>query len=304
MNMFRPIYFPIILLALSLFSCSGKENKNSPVSNDSSEKKIKNKVAATTQTEQVKPVFSYHFVKRKDWLAQKDSFEGARHLDILTVINRVDTTHLKRLDSILVPNDFSRKPEDYLPFPNHVDLLQDVKKIVIFSYPTQTFAAYEHGNMVLTGVTNMGRKNKPTPEGLFFTNWKAKKTTSTVNDEWVLKWNFNVQNKLGVGFHEYALPGYPASHSCMRLTSSNAQFLYNWAQQWILKGDELKAPGTPVIVYGNYPFGKSKPWYQLTENPNAMTIPVDSLNAYIQPYLQTILDKQKLRETVESDMIK
>ncbi len=91
--------------------------------------------------------------------------------------------------------------------------MKNIDKIIFFSYPTQVFATYENGDLVYTGPTNMGRKKDPTPTGLFYSNWKAEETTSTFNDEWDLKWNFNIENKLGVGWHQYSLPGYPASHS-------------------------------------------------------------------------------------------
>src|SRR5690606_1839885 len=127
----------------------------------------------------------------------------------------------------------------------------------------------------------MGRKSSKTPTGLFFTNWKSKRSVSTVDDEWILKWNFNVHNKWGVGFHEYALPGYPASHSCMRLLSEDAQFLYNWADQWILKNDQVQlAHGTPVIIFGAYPFGEPRPWFKMVADPKALDIPVDTLVQY------------------------
>jgi hypothetical protein len=58
------------------------------------------------------------------------------------------------------------------------------------------------------GPTKWGEKHK-TPTGLF-SNWKAEETTSTF-DEWDLRWNFNIENKLGVGWHQYSLQGYPAS---------------------------------------------------------------------------------------------
>jgi hypothetical protein len=45
-----------------------------------------------------------------------------------------------------------------------------------------------------------------------------------------LRWNFNIENKLGVGWH--SLPGYPASHSCLRL--EDAKLLYEWADEWQL----------------------------------------------------------------------
>jgi len=295
----KPVY-PLLLLLLTvfIFSCKSKEQKNVVQTIDSTLKKAV-ETLAPPQEENLKPTLTYHWVKKKEWQSKKDSFEGAMHLDILNALNRVDTTHLKRLDSIIVPNDFSLPLSSYMPFPDHLDMVKDINKIILFSYPTQTFAAYENGKLVKTGPTNMGKKATPTPQGLFFTNWKAKKTISTVDNGWVLKWNFNVHNKWGVGFHEYGLPGYPASHSCMRLLGADAQFLYSWADQWILKNNHgPSANGTPVIVFGKYPFGEARPWFKVVEDPKAMVIPVDSLNSYIEPHLQTILEKQKQRQEV------
>jgi hypothetical protein len=42
------------------------------------------------------------------------------------------------------------------------------------------------------------------------TNWaflhelESRGTTSTFDDEWDLRWNFNIENKLGVGWHQYS----------------------------------------------------------------------------------------------------
>ncbi|WP_346239116.1 L,D-transpeptidase [Niabella insulamsoli] len=294
------LFIPLTLTILitTAYSCNNSDQNNIPAAVDSTVKGIVEKVAPPKK-ENLKPVITYSWVKKKDWLSAKDSFEGANHLDLLNAINRVDTRHLKRLDSILVPSDYSQEVKMYLPFPEEVDALKDIHKIIFFSYPTQVFAAYENGKLVLTGPTNMGRKSKKTPRGLFFTNWKAKKTRSTVDDEWILKWNFNVHNKWGVGFHEYALPGYPASHSCMRLLEADAKFLYSWADQWILKNDyERLAYGTPVLVFGTYPFGEPRPWFQLSENPKALDIPADSIASYVKPHLQTIIERQQQRQQV------
>jgi hypothetical protein len=174
--------------------------------------------------------------------------------------------------------------------------LKDIDKIIFFSYPTQTFATYENGDLIYTGPTNMGRKKDPTPTGLFFTNWKAEKTTSTFNDEWDLRWNFNIANKLGVGWHQYELPGYPASHSCLRLQEKDAKYLYNWADQWILKDDEnVLVKGTPVIVFGKYDFDAPKPWLQLAQNPKALNISASEIENATKPYLNGILSEQKKR---------
>ncbi|MGN6293271.1 MAG: L,D-transpeptidase [Chitinophagaceae bacterium] len=174
--------------------------------------------------------------------------------------------------------------------------LDDVSKIVFFSYPAQAFAVYEYGNLVYAGPSNMGRKKDPTPTGLYFTNWKAEETTSTFNDEWILKWNFNIQNKAGIGWHQYALPGYPASHSCLRLLEDDARFLYKWADEWKLKGtDSIVLKGTPVIVFGSYPFDGRKPWLNLITDPNALDIPASELEDIVKPHLPEILNAQEKR---------
>ena len=269
-----------ILSFLSLISC---KQSDSPIP----EKEIvRNKPKSV----------SYTMQNAKLWL--KDNATDVTKLELVTATNRTDAKNLTKLDSILIPTDFTGDKIFYLPFPLEVSYLKEVSKILIFSYPSQTFAAYENGVLTYSGPTNMGRKKDKTPIGLFFTNWKAEETTSTFNDEWDLKWNFNIENKLGVGFHEYELPGFPASHSCLRLLEKDAKFLYNWANQWILEDKEtVKVKGTPVVVFGSYDFDGEKPWLQLIQNAKALDISTAEIEKQIAPFLKLILDEQKNRET-------
>ena len=242
----------------------------------------------------VKPkAVSYHFEKTKSWLA---TTTDSTKIWVALAINRTDRANIVKMDSIIVPTDLTGDLAYYLPFPLEVASLSDVSKIIFFSYATQTFATYEYGDLIRTGPTNMGRKADKTPTGLFFANWKAEKTTSTFNDEWDLKWNFNVANKLGVGFHQYELPGYPASHSCLRLQERDAKYLYDWAEQWVLINDEtIKFKGTPVVIFGSYDFDAPKPWYQLVSNPKALDISEASIEKEVQPFLSKILAEQEKR---------
>ena len=279
----------LILVLVLLVSCNNqnKTEKNEPKIKAKEHKKIEYKKPASV---------SYHFEKTKEWLKTNEA--DSSKASFVYAINRTDKANLAKKDSIVVPEDFSGDLVYYLPFPIHVTALEDVSKVLIFSYPTQTFAAYENGELVYTGPTNMGRKKDQTPTGLFFTNWKAEKTTSTFNDEWDLKWNFNIENKLGVGFHQYELPGYPASHSCLRLLEKDAKYLYKWADEWILKDKEnVKVKGTPVIVFGSYNFDGPKPWYDLVKDPKALDIAESEIETQVKPFLKQILDNQNIRET-------
>jgi hypothetical protein len=242
------------------------------------------------------PAFTYSLVKTKTWLQLNDQLQNDQNMNILMAINRTDNANLKNIDSMLVPSSFVGDIEFYLPFPLMLPELNEINKVILFSYSTQSFAAYENGELAYSGPTSMGRKKDPTPTGLFFCNWKAEQTTSTFNDEWDLKWNFNIENKEGIGFHEYALPGFPASHSCLRLNERDAKYLYSWADEWELKGtDNILAQGTPIIVFGTYDFDAPKPWLKLAANPTVLNISPEMISQIVSPFKEAILLAQKKR---------
>ncbi|MEP7237207.1 MAG: L,D-transpeptidase [Ferruginibacter sp.] len=256
------------------------------------------KVVKQQPVRQQPKTVTYQIANAKQWLLTNGA--DSTKLQIALAVNRTDKAGFALMDSVIIPADMSGDIAYYLPFPLSVPYLADVNKIIFFSYPTQTFATYENGILIRTGPTNMGRKADPTPTGLFFANWKAEKTISTVNDEWELLWNFNIANKDGVGWHQYSLPGYPASHSCLRLQEKDARYLYDWADQWILDDKEaVEANGTSVIVFGSYNFDGPKPWLQLVTNPHALDITEAEIQAQATPFLNNILAEQKKRENVE-----
>lgn len=244
-----------------------------------------------------KPSHEVHYIKQAAGKWCKLNQENKKAIQIVTAVNRADLKHLAGMDSIIVPDVLDGDIYYYLPFPFSIGSIEKIDKIIFFSYATQSFGAYENGELIYTGATNMGRKSDPTPTGLYFTNWKAEQSTSTVNDEWDLRWNFNIENKLGIGWHQYEMPGYPASHSCLRLQETDARYLYNWADQWVLNKDAVKKKGTPVIVFGNYDFDAAKPWMQLLNDPHALDIRVKEIYQIVEPHLKEIIgDQQKKKK--------
>ena len=275
-----------VLTILFMVSCQQQKQQNIPQSDSDTFKRI---------------AITYQLVSPKDSIKKIFSSLDSSQKKIVLAANRVDAQNIIKLDTLLLPAKLNEHLFNYLPYPVDMPYLKGITKIIFFSYPTQTFAAYENGKLTHTGPTSMGRKKDTTPKGLFYTNWKAEKTISTVNDEWELKWNFNIENDSGIGFHQYEMPGYPASHSCLRLTDSDAQYLYNWADEWVLKGtDSVLAKGTPVIVFGSYNFGAPKPWIQLSQNPEALDITAKELELLVAPHLTDILAQQAERELVKN----
>jgi hypothetical protein len=138
------------------------------------------------------------------------------------------------------------------------------RKAIIVHQQGQVFGAYENGKLVRWGPVSSGGKRRPTPSGYFHLNWKSKGRVSTVNREWFLPWAFNFINKQGISFHRYELPGYPASHGCVRLLECDAKWLYTWGDEWELdsRGWKIETPGTAVWIVGAYDYRGDRPWLQ------------------------------------------
>ncbi len=277
------LYFSAIAAVFLLSNCKHPVNKDS----------YGNNKVVIKRNKPVKEI-QYHIENGKEWSKQHKADNIAQQ--ITRTVNRADFDNLQKIDSIVVPDDSTADIAYFLPFPLTIPAIKEVDKIIFFSYATQSFAAYENGEIIYAGATSMGRKNDQTPTGLFFTNWKAEKTTSTFNDEWDLRWNFNIENKLGVGWHQYALPGYPASHSCLRLQEADAKYLYTWAEQWVVKKDTVEIKGTPVVVFGAYDFNQPKPWMKLVQNAHALDISAKTIEDIVAPYLGEIILEQGKRK--------
>lgn len=239
--------------------------------------------------------------KNTDSVSQKNKKEfTGKALYTILALNRLDRANIGAADTLVVPAKIEDDFLIYSPFPGHVTSLENVKKFVFFSYPIQAFGVYENGNLIKWGPTSMGKKATPTKKGLMFANWKKEVAISTVSDEWKLRWNVNVANFDGIGWHQYAMPGYPASHSCLRMLEEDAKWMYTWVDTWVLKkgGATTRAKGTPLIVYGDYPWGKRRPWKKLLDSPEANNMTEDEMNKIIEPQLAEIMKEQENRDIV------
>jgi hypothetical protein len=183
-------------------------------------------------------------------------------IELLEKLNRCDRDVLPKLDEIVIPLDWDRDETDYSPLPKKLAWAVKLDSLVLVHAPMQAFAAYEHGELVHWGPISSGGRKAPTPPGAYFLNWKSKGRTSTVNRNWFLRWYFNFENSTGRSFHEFALPGLPESHGCVRLLARDARWMYDWGRSWKLdkRGLNVEAFGTPVIIIGEYDFDSPPPW--------------------------------------------
>lgn len=210
---------------------------------------------------------------------------GARALDkrfdrsqlaLLEKLNRSDLEHLVRLGSIVVPKTWLSDELVYSPLPATYVWAARFPKLLVVYQPGQVFGAYEYGCLIRWGPVSSGRQAAQTPTGLFHLNWRSRGRRSTIDPEWFMKWYFNFENDVGLSFHHYALPGRPASHACVRLLERDAEWLYQWGEEWQLdvRGQRVRRPGTPVLIVDKYDFKSPPPWRSLDWLARSIDLPL------------------------------
>jgi len=108
--------------------------------------------------------------------------------------------------------------------------------VVLVSIPDQRVAVYRSGTLIGAATCSTGKPGHSTPAGVFVILQKDKNHhSSTYNNASMpymerLTWQ-------GVALHAGNLPGYPASHGCIRLPLEFAKLLFG-----------VTTLGTPVIV--------------------------------------------------------
>jgi hypothetical protein len=130
------------------------------------------------------------------------------------------------------PGDFAWFPEGAAQGP----------VVIIASIPRQLVHVYRSGALIGVATCSTGKPGNSTPAGLFTVLNKYKDHHSS-------KYGDPMPNTLrltrkGVALHGGELPGYPASHGCVRLPLDFADRLF-----------ELTPLGTPVVIGGlaNHP---------------------------------------------------
>lgn len=226
---------------------------------------------------------------------------GLSNVPFVLTFNRLDQKHIQQNSTIIIPPSFTDWAS-LSPFPTELPVAKDIPKLLLISQRVQAVGAYENGTLVRWMVTSTGKKETQTPSRLYFTNWKGKLVQSTLEGGYMLPWAFNLESKEGIALHQFDLPGYPASHGCLRLTEADAMWIYEWAEQWILdaSGQNELAKGTPVIIFGEYAYGKKAPWKNLATDPVATTLSVDELTEVVNKNIDEIQVAAQKRAEIEN----
>lgn len=231
---------------------------------------------------------NYHFdtLKGKTAAADFSTKYNEEEKNIILAINRISSSVIRKGRILVMPDTLLPQLLDYSPYPGTLPGFDTLPRLILISLRIQAFAIYENGWLTRWGPVSSGKKSTSTPAGLFHTNFKAKVKISSENSSWIMPWYFNYYARRGIAMHQYLLPGYPASHSCVRMQDKDAKWIFDWANQWKVSArtGAVISLGTPVIIFGDYAFGELQPWLNLPNDKESTMLTAqefEEINSYL-----------------------
>ena len=145
--------------------------------------------------------------------------------------------------------------------------------MVLVSIPQQTMHVYRNGILIGRSGVSTGSKGNATPGGVFTILEKKETHRSKKYDNAPMP-NMQRLTWTGIAMHSGNLPGYPASHGCIRLPYDFSQLLFSATS----KG------GTVVVGDGKTPVP------HLASNPGLMLAPKDMSPEMLRPLAHSDYD--------------
>lgn len=145
--------------------------------------------------------------------------------------------------------------------------------VVLVSVPEQTLHVYRNGILIGRSTVSTGTKGHATPGGVFTILQKSKEYYSKKYDNAPMP-NMQRLTWTGICMHSGNLPGYPASHGCIRMPFDFSQLLFSATS----KG------GTVVVGDGKVPVP------HLASHPGLMLAPKDFTPDMLRPLARNQYD--------------
>jgi len=152
--------------------------------------------------------------------------------------------------------------------------------VVLVSIPQQTMHVYRNGILIGRTTVSTGSQGHATPGGVFSILEKKQRHYSKKYDNAPMP-NMQRLTWTGIAMHSGNLPGYPASHGCVRMPFDFSQLLFS-----------ATANGGTVVV------GDSKtPTPHFASNPGLMLAPKDFTPEMLRPLAHQEYDWHPERST-------
>jgi hypothetical protein len=162
----------------------------------------------------------------------------------------------------------------------HPELSPSGPLMVLVSVPEQTMHVYRNGILIGRSTVSTGSKGNATPGGVFSILEKKQEHYSKKYDNAPMP-NMQRLTWTGIAMHSGNLPGYPASHGCIRMPFDFSQLLFR----------ETSKGGTVVVGDGKTPTP------HLASNPGLLLAPADFTPGMLRPLAQNDYDWNPDRST-------
>lgn len=211
------------------------------------------------------------FVGLKNRIVRRQLLGGAGALAVSSVYFGVAAEEVLKEIADLRPGEFTWHPDRQPSGP----------VAIVVSLPQQIVHVYRNGVRIAASTCSSGRPGHSTPTGVFVILEKDKNHHSSTYNNAPMP-NMNRLTWTGIALHAGNLPGYPASHGCVRLPLDFSAKLFT-----------VTHLGTPVIITGSH----TDPW--------ELTHPGMVLSGYAETEFQQIeaslSDKKHPADWVESE---
>lgn len=298
------IVYTLVTLAILFFLNSCNKSSSEDIPTDSL------KVNKDIDTIPLQPPFidtfpeiKYRKFKFTSQLAKKRFLDSVTKLSsiahtILNTLNRKQFSYIIASQEILVPETFTENRLAYSIFPTYYEGARNLPKLIIVSARYQALACYEYGNLVKFAPVNSGKEKTQTYPGRYALTFRQRTRHSSLDSTWIMHYYYNFHPDAGMALHQFEMPGYPASHSCLRMLESDAAWIYNWGVGYKRDstGKIIRLSGTPLIIIDHYPFGAEyRPWMEITSNKSIkLTLPKDPM-AVDEPLIPIIQIPEEVR---------
>lgn len=106
------------------------------------------------------------------------------------------------------------------------DMPDDGPTVIVVSLPEQRLHVYRGGRRVALSTISSGKAGKETPTGVFPILQKKRQHRSNLYDDAPMPYMQRLTWD-GIALHAGRIPGYPASHGCIRLPHAFAERLFD-----------------------------------------------------------------------------
>lgn len=175
--------------------------------------------------------------------------------------------------------------------------------LIVISIADQRISLYDNGALVARSSVSTGVRNHPTPLGVFSVISKSRFHRSNIYSNAPMPYMQRITWS-GIALHAGELPGYPASHGCIRLTNDFAVRLFHLTRRGtrvIIAQDDIRPAeiGNPRLFVPKPAVALASPQPGAAAQPGSETITADATPA---PVMSDATRQDNVQDNVKDNV--